>query len=201
MSDNQSTPNSSKPRKRNRITIGVVTVTALVVAGAFGVHAFADSRAYEHVRLMAGGKGDFGGFHQVGWRRGHHQPLHEMTEAEIEARVERMVKHVSIEIDATPAQEEKIAALVTAIATDLKPIHGELRAAGEEIRDLLLADSVDRIALEKVRADTVAEADRISKDLINAAADVAEVLTPTQRKLLGERIDEFRAMGKGWRRG
>lgn len=198
MSDNQTTPVKEKPRKSNRKMIAAVTATALVVGGAFGVQAFADSNTFQHAKLMVSGKDDF---QHVGWRRGHRENFSEMTEAEIEARVERMVKHVSIEIDATAEQEEKITALVTAVAGDLKPIRQQMRSAGEEIRELLLADSVDRIALERVRADAVAEADRISKDLINTAADVAEVLTPEQREVLDERIDEFRKMGKGWRRG
>ena len=41
----------------------------------------------------------------------------------------------------------------------------------------------------------------ISKNLVGALADVAEVLSPEQRKVLDERIKEFRFMGRGWHRG
>ena len=124
-----------------------------------------------------------------------------MSDAEIEAKIERMVKHVAIEIEATAEQQEKITTLVNMVAKDLKPVHEQMRAAGKEIHDLLMADTIDRTALEQLRADQLAEADRISKSLVNAVADVAEVLTAEQRNVLDERIKQFRFMGKGWHRG
>ena len=69
-------------------------------------------------------------------------------------------------------------ALITAVAKDLKPVHDRLRTTKKEIHDLLLADTIDRTALEKLRAERLAEAELISKNLINALADVAEVLSP-----------------------
>ena len=124
-----------------------------------------------------------------------------MSEAEIEAGIERMVKHVAIEIDATGEQQEKIIKLVTALAKDLQPLRDQMRAAGKEIHDLLLADTIDREALEKLRAERLAEAGRISQNLVNAVVEVAEVLSPEQRKLLDERIREFRSMRGRWHRG
>ena len=76
-----------------------------------------------------------------------------------------------------------------------------MRAAGKEIHDLLLADTIDREALEKLRAERLAEAGRISQNLVNAVVEVAEVLSPEQRKLLDERIREFRSMRGRWHRG
>ncbi len=87
------------------------------------------------------------------------------------------------------------------VAKDLKPVHDRMRAAGKEIHDLLLADTIDRTALESVRAGRLAEAERISKNLVGALADVAEVLSPEQRKVLDERIKHFRSMRRGWHRG
>ncbi len=198
MSDKASTPQKGWFQKGNRKVIALATGTVIVISSAFGVQAFADSKTYAHMQLYAS---DYSGWHRGGWRGGHHGRFSEMSDAEVEAKIERMVKHVAIEIDATAEQQEKITTLVTTVAKDLKPVHEQMRAAGKEIHDLLMADSIDRAALEKVRADRLAEAERISKSLVNAVADVAEVLTAEQRNVLDERIKQFRSMGKGWHRG
>ena len=75
-----------------------------------------------------------------------------------------------------------------------------MRAAAEEMRELLMSDTIDRAAMDRLRTERVAQADRVSKTLIDTLADVAEVLTPAQRKLLEERIKEFRGH-RGWRHG
>jgi len=198
MSDKESTPQNGWFQKGNRKVIALATGTVIVISSAFGVQALAHSKTYAHMQLYAG---DIGGWHRDGWRGGHHGRFSEMSDAEIEAKIERMVKHVAIEIEATAEQQEKITTLVNMVAKDLKPVHEQMRAAGKEIHDLLMADTIDRTALEQLRADQLAEADRISKSLVNAVADVAEVLTAEQRNVLDERIKQFRFMGKGMHRG
>jgi Spy/CpxP family protein refolding chaperone len=193
MSDQRGTAKTGWNRKSNRKLIALATGIAIAIGGVFGVQALADSKAYGHMKLYAG---NYGGGHG-----GHHKGLSDLSDEELEARIERMVKHVAIEIDATEEQQDRITALVTAAAKDLKPVHDRLRATGKEIHDLLLADSIDRTALEKLRAERLAEAEMISKNLVSALADVAEVLSPEQRKVLDERIKEFRSMGRGWHRG
>ncbi len=193
MSDKQDTAKTGWFRKGNRKVIALATGTAIAIGGVFGVQALANSTVYEHMKLNAG--------FSSGWRGGHHIGVADLSDADIEARIERMVKHVAIEIDATQEQQEKITALVTAAAKDLKPVHDRMRATGKEIHGLLLADTIDRAALEQLRAERLADAERISKNLVSALADVAEVLSPEQRKALDERIKEFRSMGRGWHRG
>ena len=63
------------------------------------------------------------------------------------------------------------------------------------------AAAAHREALEKIRGERLAEVDRLSKILTTAIADVAEVLTPKQRRVLEERIREFRSMRGRWHRG
>ncbi|MCH7929223.1 MAG: periplasmic heavy metal sensor [Proteobacteria bacterium] len=193
MSDKQDTAKTSWFRKGNRKVITLATGTAIAIGGVFGVQALANSQTYAHMKLYAGYNG--------GGHGGHHKGFADISDAEIEARIERMVKHAAIEIDATQEQQEKITALVTAVAMDLKPVHDRMRAAGKEIHDLLMADTIDRDALEKLRAERLAEAELISKNLVSALADVAEVLSPEQRKLLDERIKKFRSKHRGGHRG
>ncbi len=177
----------------NRKVIVLATAAAIALGGAFGVQAFANSNTYGHMKLYAAYKG--------GGHGGHHKGFAELSDADIKAQIVRIVKHAAIEIDATAEQQEKITALLVAVAKDLKPLHGEMRAAGQKIHAMLLAETIDRTALEKLRAERLAEAERISKDLVGALADVAEILSPEQRKLLDERIAEFRFLRRGGHRG
>ncbi len=193
MSDKQSTAKTGWFRKGNRKVIALATGTAIALGGVFGVQALANSQTYGHMKLYAG--------YAVGGHGGHHKGFSDISDAELKTRIARMVKHAAIEIDATQEQQERITALVTAVAKDLKPVHDQMRATGEEIHDLLLADTIDRTALEELRAERLAEAERISKNLVSALADVAEVLSPEQRKMLDERIKHFRSMRRGWHRG
>ncbi len=193
MSDQQGTTKKGWFRKGNRKVIALVTGTAIAMGGVLGVQALANSKTYEHMKVNAG--------FSSGWHGGDHKRFADWSDADIEARIERMVKHVAIEIDATQEQQEKITALATAVAKDLKPVHDRLRATGKELHDLLLADTIDRAALERLRAERLADAERISKNLVGALADVAEVLSPEQRKALDERIDQFRSMHRGRHHG
>ena len=195
MSNNDLDKKSKSPRRR---VMAIVVGTALVVGGAYSVQAFTGSKTYSHLKLAVT---EDSGFHKAHWRGNHKGRFAEMTEEEINKKVSRLVKHVAIEIDATKEQSDKITALVTAVAMDMKPISEQMREAGQQVHEILLSTDVDRTALEKIRLERVAEADRISKTLVNTVADVAEILSPEQRKVLDKRIKEFRSMRKGWHRG
>ncbi len=190
MPDNQDTAQTGRIRKGNRRVIALATVIAIAIGGVFGVQAFANSKTYGHMKLFSSGM-----------HGGHHKGFADWSDADIEAHIERMVKHAAIEIDATQEQQVKITALVTAAAKDLKPVHDQMRATGKKIHDLLLADTIDRAALEQLRAERLADAERISKNLISALADVAEILSLEQRQVLDERIKHFRSMRRGGHRG
>jgi len=134
----------------------------------------------------------------AGWRRGGR--LHTLSDEEIEERVTRLVKHVAIEIDATPEQITRIIAILTPAAIDMKAVQKDFATTGKDLHELVLADEVDRFAVEALRAEKLALADEVSKRLTGVMIDVAEVLTPEQRATLDERIDQFRSMRFGFRR-
>jgi Spy/CpxP family protein refolding chaperone len=173
-----------------RKAIALMTGTAILVGGAFGVQAIAGSKAYEHMRVEAGYDGG-------GWHGRDHKRLEDMSDVEIEDKVERMIRHVGIEIDATPEQEAQIIALVTGVAKDLRPLKERMQLTGQELQYLLTADQIDRVALENLRASRLAEAEQISKTLVGAVADVAEVLTPEQREVVQALIKERRGRHGG----
>ena len=112
-------------------------------------------------------------------RRGGRGP---MNPAEMDERIERFIKHVAVEVDATPEQTQKLTAIAKGAAHDLAP----LRAQGMELRKqgvaLLAAATIDRDAVEQLRAKRIQHADLRSRRITQALADAAEVLTPEQRQ-------------------
>ncbi|MDA0225172.1 MAG: periplasmic heavy metal sensor, partial [Proteobacteria bacterium] len=127
------TPNTS-PRRRwlRRTALGVM---AAGIAAGVGWKAFA---AGEH-----GGR--HGGFLSAA-----------MDPADMDKHLERMLKHLYVEIDASDAQKAKLDPIVKAAAKDLMPVRAKLRAARKQAMDLLTQDTIDRGAIEALRAEQVA---------------------------------------------
>jgi periplasmic protein CpxP/Spy len=97
-------------------------------------------------------------------------------------------------IDATDEQEDKIEAIMDKVHDDVRPIMRSFRDTREDLAELLGAATIDREALEKLRAERVAAIDQASRTVATALADAAEVLTPEQRKELLEHFED-----RGWR--
>ena len=130
------------------------------------------------------------------WAHGGHRGW-QGGEGFSEERVERMVKHFGVEVDATPEQKAKLAEIATAAAKELQPLREKAREARKQAMALLAAPAVDRGAIERLRSEQMQAADAASKRLTQALADVAEVLTPEQRKQLAERMQKRHGWGHG----
>ena len=107
------------------------------------------------------------------------------------AHIDRMLKHLYVEVDATEAQKAQIDPLVKQAMQDLAPLHGQLGSTHQQAIALLGAPSIDRAALESMRAQKMAMADQASKRLVKLMADVADVLTPEQRSKLAEHLQQM----------
>jgi protein CpxP len=114
-----------------------------------------------------------------GHRGGMHGPI---DPAELEQRLDRMLKHLYVEIDATDEQKRRLAPIVKQAVKDLMPLREKLRAGRGQAIEILSADSIDRATLESLRVEKLGLADDASRRLTRAIADAAEVLTPAQRK-------------------
>jgi len=108
---------------------------------------------------------------------GHHGA---MARDFVEYRVGKALKQVG----ASDAQQQQIMAILDAqfaqhqgMAAMHKQIHEQLVAA-------LTGPTVDRAAIEAVRANAISRIDKGSKDFAQALGDMAEVLTPAQRAQL-----------------
>jgi Spy/CpxP family protein refolding chaperone len=119
-----------------------------------------------------------------GWRHG----------PQIE-RVQQIALHVLDSVGATSAQEAKIHDIIAATFAEVAPDPKDREAMRKQVLDLLRAPTVDRLAVEKLRADQVAKIDATSKKLVAAVLDIADQLTPEQRAKLADRADAMAQQG------
>lgn len=194
-------PASASQGRRRRLS-GPLVATA--VAAAFLAGAVAGSpvgqgmgrRVLANVAGMMAAAAPFDGPGLAAdWRS---DLLNGAIEGVVEARADRMIRHLAIEIDATAEQQEKLRAVVRDAVKDLLPVREKVLAARTTARELLTQQTIDRAAIEKFRADQLATHDAASKRLIQAVADAAEVLTPEQRRKLASTLPP---RGSSWGRG
>src|SRR6266536_3193742 len=126
------------------------------------------------VALLAGVTGNLlsSAFGQgFGWHPGWHGggmlggPL---TPAQIDDRIDRMTKHMAIELDATSDQQVKIANIAKAAVADLRPLHEKAHATRAQAITLLTAPTIDRSAIERLRAEQIGLAETASKRIAQA---------------------------------
>ncbi len=180
-------PAPKAPRRRGALIIAGVALGA-ALTGAVATTAVSQG--------FRGGPG-FGHWGQGGMMGGG--MMGGMIDSMIEDRADRGVRHLAIEIDATPEQEQKLRAIAKAAVKDLIPLRQTAQAAHRQAHDLLTAAVVNRADIEKFRAEQVAALDGASKRIAQATADAAEVLTPEQRRKIDNRLQG--GWRGGWHRG
>lgn len=104
------------------------------------------------------------------------------------SRMRGMTDRMLAKIDATDEQKTRIRTLMDATFEDLAGLRDAHDAQRKAALASLTGETVDRAALESARRAEMALADRASERLSRTAADVAEVLTPDQRRRLAEMI-------------
>jgi len=176
MSDTTPTPQPStssdaKPRRRFLRRAAIATVLA-GLATVIGVKAIAH----------AGGPWRW---HRAGFMGAPLDP------ARVDEHLDRLLKHLYVEIDATDAQRQPLAPIVKSAARDLLPVRAKMHEARRQAVELLSREHVDRAALEALRADQLRLVEQASMRLTQTLADVADILTPEQRKQLAERIGRW----------
>lgn len=111
-------------------------------------------------------------------------------------RVDKAVDWVLSDVQASAEQKQKVAGIARQAIGELAPLRDQHRAARKRAVELLAAPSVDRAAMESLRAEQMQLAEQASRRMTQALADVADVLTPEQRGRLKERLDK--RMGRRW---
>ncbi|HEY2662487.1 MAG TPA: Spy/CpxP family protein refolding chaperone [Caulobacteraceae bacterium] len=174
MSDPISNADMGKPSAPRRLGVGLrrlllgAAFAATFVAGGLvmsGAPAIAMEMAMEH---GMGGHGGMGGM-----KAAH-------------AHIERLLTQV----DATPEQKAKIETILKEAFHSMGPLHEKMASTHADLHRLLAAPTIDRAALEQLRAARIADIDQASKTTVQALADAAEVLTPEQRAKLATLMAE-----------
>ena len=124
-----------------------------------------------------------------------------LSPAQIDDRIDRVTKHMAIEIDATADQQAKIAAIAKAAVADLRPLREKAQATRAQAVTLLTAPTIDRSAIERLRAEQIGLAETASKRIAQALADTADVLSPEQRRKVADWMALWRPWWARWHRG
>jgi Spy/CpxP family protein refolding chaperone len=167
-------------RGSRRGTFLIALLAVALVAGLGGSMlstAFGQSYGWQRIQWRHGGM--FGG---------------PPTPAQIDEHIDRVTKHMAIELDATEEQRTKIANIAKAAVADLRPLREKAEGARSQAISLLTAPTIDRTAIERFRAEHIGLAETASKRIAQALADAAEVLTPEQRR----KVSEWMTAGPPW---
>jgi Spy/CpxP family protein refolding chaperone len=169
-----STSSSQQPAnhgKRRRFFVGLLAGTALGGLLATGI------AAHSHEGPGWGGR--------CGWRHAC------SPEAERE-RLEFATDWVLKKANATEEQRQQIKGIVQAAAGELAPIREQHQQHRDAFLAALTQPSVDRETLEQLRKSELQLAEAASSRIVQALADVADVLTPEQRTQLVKLAEQFR---------
>jgi protein CpxP len=167
-----------QPRRRFFRRAAIATLIGGIATG-LGIKAYAQSVGS-------------GGCHRAGFMAGPLDPTR------VDEHLDRRLRHLYVEIDATDEQKQKLAPIVKQAAKDLLPLREKMHEARRKALGLLMQDSIDRGAIEALRAGQLESAEQATKRIAQALADAADVLTPAQRRDLAVRIERHR---RGWYRG
>ena len=170
MNTTKQAPNLEQGLRRRFFKRAAIATLIGGIAAGIGIRAFAHGP---------------GGWHRGGFMAG---PL---DLAQVDEHLERMLKHLYVEIDATDEQKQKLAPIVKQAAKDLLPLREKMQGARKRAVELLTGDAIDRAAIEALRAEHLQLAEQASRRIAQALADAAEVLTLVQRKELAGRINRW----------
>lgn len=112
------------------------------------------------------------------------------------ARVGHAVDRLLEGLNASEAQRSRIKQIATAATADLKAQRDAAHALHERALQVVTAPSIDAEAAEALRQQMSALHDQASRRTLEAMLDIANLLTPEQRAVLGERIRQRHAMMK-----
>ena len=124
------------------------------------------------------------GIDHLGWKQGARL-----------AFVQHVVAHALDTVGASAEQEAKAHDIIASKFAEVAPDPAQHEAMRKQALDLLGAPTLDRAAVEKLRADAVASFDAKSKSVVGGVLDIADLLTPPQRAQLAVQIEAMAQHG------
>ena len=152
---------------------GIAAATVAVVGAGLSWHGHAQAHGF--------------GARQGGWEQ--------MDPEAMSKRIEAMVAFRLADVDATPEQKAMITTIMKAAANDLSSLRGQGRDLRRKSMELLAAPTIDRAQLEALRVQQSQLHETVSRRMLQAFADAAEMLTPEQRAKLAERMQHRHRRG------
>jgi periplasmic protein CpxP/Spy len=123
-----------------------------------------------------------GKVHSSPWM--HHWGFNRIDADEVTYFVQHRIGKALSAVDATQEQRDKIDAIAKAAVNDVFALKKDPEARRAKVLAILKADTIDRAALEEIRAERLNAGETASKRIVQAVADAAEVLKPEQRREL-----------------
>jgi len=156
---------SSKPKRRGMLWGGLLTIIVGITIG--GAIAYAVPGHFGTFAAMHGGamQGDF-------------------SPERASQHIKKAVTWVLDDVDASSEQKAKVNDIFQNALKELLPLHEQLHGAHQQVVQLMSQATIDRAALEQIRASQIVLLDTASKRLTQAIEDASEVLTPEQRQKL-----------------
>ena len=115
-----------------------------------------------------------------------HGPI---SRVDAQAHVEQLLADVQV----TPAQKAQIDPLLQPLLFDFGAMHEQMRDTHAQLLQLLAAVPLDRSATEALRLTHLQAMDQATQRIARLTGDIAQVLTPAQRKTLAANITRHQA--------
>jgi len=173
--------NEQTKSSRRRWLTGLTVGSLLAGLAAWGAHGWAHGER---------------GFCRMGWP-GHGYGMFHGPGA-LEERMSCIVERVFERAGAGEEQKARALEIIRVAAADMKPLREARRQGREAVLEILAADTIDRARLEQERVKMLTDAEEASERMTQAFADLAEVLTPAQRKTVAESLRRLRDVREEW---
>ncbi|WP_342115759.1 Spy/CpxP family protein refolding chaperone [Pseudoduganella sp. OTU4001] len=106
-----------------------------------------------------------------------------------EQHISMMVSHV-LE-NGTPEQKARLTDIALSCFKDLQPLQKQMGEGHTKVSKMLLEPKIDRASLDVVRSQNMQVMDQMSRRVLQAAMDAADILTVEQRAMFNKGLHKM----------
>ncbi len=115
----------------------------------------------------------------------------------IRAMMDRKLEFLNL----SEEQKDALLALMKATRESIEPISAELEPLGDQLKEALLAETVDTVAAAGIIDRMIEPKEQIMEIKLNAQIEAALLLTPEQRTIIKEKMEEHQKYHDGFNPG